>query len=81
MAISWQLATLGSERRGFLVSSRVIVCYSLFGTPLQELKFCLVGQQRGRLLPVFPRGATLMPDVCQGGKTGLVLGDFKFQFQ
>jgi hypothetical protein len=86
MAISWQLTTLSSERRaralrGFLVSSSVIVCYSLFDTPLQEHKFGLVGQQRGRLLPVFPCGATLTPDVFQGDKTGLVLGDFKFQFQ
>jgi len=25
------------------------------------------------MLPGFTRGATLMPGVCQGGKTGLVL--------
>ena len=35
----------------------------------------------GRLLPGFPVGITLTPGVCQGGKTGLVLGDFKFQFR
>ena len=62
--------------------SGVMVYYSLFWTPLREVVFGLVGQPVGEIAARIPRGgATLTPGVCQGGKTGLVLGDFKFHFR
>ena len=47
-----------------------------FGLLYEKLSLVWLGSLWGRLLPRFPRGATLIPGICQGGKTDLVFERF-----
>ena len=82
MAIGWWLATFGVVKvRGWELSEfswwigvpSFVTCY--FGLLYEKSTLVSLASRRGRLLPGFPHGATLMPGICQGGKIGLVFGE------
>ena len=64
-----------------LVGSEVMVCYSLFWTPLLEVIFGLVGQPVGGDCCLdFPMGLHQCPAYIKEVNLVRFLGDIKFQF-
>ena len=77
---------LGRERRGLKLSEFPWWVRGswfdthCFGLIFEKSSLVWLASCWGRLLVGYPRGVTLTPGTCQGGKTGLVLGDFNFSF-
>jgi len=65
----WEL----SELSWWVWGSWFVIRYT--GLHYKKLSLVWLASRWGRLLPRFPHGATPTPGVCQGGKTGLVLGE------